>query len=333
MLSPVANIPTAIMSLPSTLEFLCSCALTRAIAESVRIEWKSYDESRVLNTIYTLLPWKEKPGYAQLHMSRRKDVEDRYAELARRLAQGWLETLPRGPVPMTDYMNKLRAIRERDRENIQTAASDIRKINQEVVDDINFTIRVLEGIKLASTISVSLLGAGAALAGGVTLGGFALGASAGKFGAVNATYNITCSLIKTWEQVPSAKILAVGKETFKAAGSEAGGAYGKHLITQAAGNAALQQELVQEASRRIDTYSRIAENTISQRLAGHARAKRYGWQAKQQAAQQGLQTAQTEGARRAAAGSFLRSATAIVFAGWDIYDGITDFNAAWADTR
>jgi hypothetical protein len=333
MFTTVAPIPMATIGLKPTLDFLCSCALTRALAESVKVEWKTYDGSTVLNAMYTLLPWKEKPGYAEFSLSSRKQVEERYSRLAEQLVTNWLGTLPKGPREMADFMDKLQRLRARDRENIQSAAQDVQQINKEVVDDINTTMRVLEGIKLVSTIAVAGIGAGAALAGGVTLGGMALGAKAGWFGAVNTGYSIATALAKTWDDVPKSKILAVSKEGGKYIGGQVGEALGNRIIAKGAEKIGLQDKLLGEATRKIDQYGRIAENTISQRLAGHARAKGYTAAASQKAAREGLGAAQTEGAKRAALGGVVKTATVVVFAAWDIIDGISDFRETWADTR
>ncbi|HRJ17494.1 MAG TPA: hypothetical protein PLF84_00560 [Bryobacteraceae bacterium] len=327
------TIPMTMIGLKPTVDFLCSCALARALAETVKVEWKTYNDSTALNVMYALLPWKEKPGYAEFSMSSRKQVEERYSRLAEIVTMNWLATLPKGPRDMADYMSKLERMRARDRENIQAAARDVQQINKEVVADLNTTMRVLEGIKLVSTIAVAGIGAGAALAGGVALGGISLGASAGWFGAVNTGYSIATSLAKTWDDVPKAKVVGVSKELGKWGGGQAGEALGNRIIAKGAEKIGLQEKLLGEASRKIDQYGRIAENTISQRLAGHARAKGYTAAASQRTAREGLEAAQTEGAKRAVVGGAVKTATVVVFAAWDIIDGLCDFKETWDDTR
>jgi hypothetical protein len=331
MVRNLTEVPMAVLELPATLQFICSCALSRALAESVRIEWKTYDGSRVLNAIYTLLPWKERPGYADFHMSTRKEVEGRYVQIAQMMTASWLGTIPKGPRAMHEYLEKLKGMRERDRANIEAAARDAREVNRQVVDDINTTIRVLQGIKLASTVAVVGMSAGVAL--GFGFGGITLGASAGTFGAVNTGYSITCSVIKTWNDVPSAKVVGIGTEVGKAVAGEASDRYGASLISKAAEQIGLQETLIGECRRKIDMYGRVNNNTISQRLAGHARAKSYVQQANLSQAQQGLQSAQQQQLQKTAAAGALKTVTVVFFAAWDILAEASDFRDTWNDTR
>lgn len=346
MAQSILRIPTAVMDLPSTLNFLASCALTRALAESVKIEWKSYDGSTFLNTVYALMPWKEKPGYAEFSMANRKQVQDRYAQLVYKCTEGWLQTFTQGPKAMSDYLVKMDRIRARDRENILAAARDAQSVNQLVVDECNSTMRWMAGISLGATIGVAgmgamaglaavkLIGTGASIAGGTafTAAGVPItyGAGSGAFALTNMAYSMLSGLAGSFDELSGSKVLGItGYEGGKYLGGEVGGKMAENMLLKAAADTQLQQGILAMAGRRIQECTRMLENTISIRLQVHCRYKA-ARAVKEQAAAQGVLA---EAAKSSGKGLYLANKIPLVFAAWDVIDGCRGFYDTWTETR
>lgn len=323
-------VPVAILDLDTMIRFLRSVAMTRALAESATLEWKTYDDSLFLNVVYGLLPWKEKPGYVDTQIASGKRLEERYARHSESFLDTWLQRATQSPSAMFNYLEQLANIRNQDRVHLDSVFRDARAINQEVEQQLSQAIYTFAVIKLTATITVAVLSAGGAIAaasGAVTLpigmgsGSMALGGSATAFGGVSTGFSITGSIIKEWNHIPSAKMMAVSKDVGKYAGGEALDKTADYMLKKATASQTLHQKLFDKASRQVDHYSRQIAQTARQRVKRRAVTKLSEKVAQQQTAQQGLQQA----TRLSQAGQWVKTGAPILFAAWDIWDGITDY--------
>lgn len=315
------SVPTAVLSLEDSLRFIESAALMHSISEGTQLEWRTYNDSTALNIAYFLLPWKEKPGYAEVTTPTGQRVEERTRLFYREFSDRWLERLGRGPQAAKDYMESLERIRATDLDRVNGLFNEARKINDEVNQQLKTAIRTFAAIKLTGTLAVAGLGAGAAIAIG--------GTTALIAGGISAGYSITGAIIKDWHNVPTAKIMGVSKETGKYVASEGLGRTAQVLGEQARGRAALHAQILAKSERQIEHYSKQMAESAKQRVQRKAAQKLAEKQAQHQGAQQGMRQAATMGkvGRVGAVG------IPIVFALWDSVEGVMDFKETWDQTR
>jgi hypothetical protein len=314
-------VPLVVMDLDPTLKFLRSASMTRAMAESTSLEWKTYDDSTVINALYTVFFWKEKPGFAEVNTATGEKLRTRHAQILDGYVDKWLATLGQGPSPMKQYLDHLAKIRASDHENIDFIFREAREINKMVTDQLRTTIRTLAGVKLAGTIAVAALGGYAAIAIG--------GATATVAGGVSAAYSVTGAVIKEWNSVPTGQVMAVGKELGKYGAGEYGGQLAEETLKKAGESSALYQKMLEKAERGIAHHSRTVQEAAKQRVRNKAARKLVEKQAQQATAQQGLQQA----ARTAQIGKGLKVGVPVVFALWDMIEGVSDFNETWEQTK
>jgi hypothetical protein len=155
------------------------------------------------------------------------------------------------------------------------------------------------------------------------------GASAGVFGAVNTGYSITCSLIKEWNSVPRAKVLAVSKEVGKHIGGDVADHTAEKLIQQANASETLHRRMLERAERKIESLTRNAARSARARYLRRVERKIANRQAETLAAQRGLDAA----GRTARVGTVLKTGAPIIFAAWDILEAIGGFQEDWAAGR
>jgi uncharacterized Zn-binding protein involved in type VI secretion len=332
----MAQIAVAVLELDTVIRFIRSCAMTHALAESAKLEWKTYDDSTFLNIAYGLLPWKEKPGSVEVQIATGRKLNERFESLSLSWMDTWLLRGSQSPAMMVDHLNRLEKIRTSDRETLDFIFREAQAINNEVTQQLNTTIRTFAAIKLGSTIAIALMSGGAAIAiaGGasaVTLGGatLAFGGSGTAIGAVSAGYGLTCTVIKEWGAVPSAKALAISKDVSKTAAGEAIDKTADHMLKKAAASQTLQQKLLDKATRQINHYSKMVAESGRQRVRNRAAQKLAQKQIQQQTAQKGLRQA----GNMATAGKALKYGAPIIFAAVDIWDGISDFREVWDQTK
>ena len=330
------SVPVLLLDLDKTLRFIRSTAMARALAESARLEWKSYDDSVFLNVVYGLMPWKEKPGSVEVQIAHGKALHDRQHEIAMASLEAWTKTWASGPQAMCNYMNGLERVRAGSLESLEMVFHDARAINSAVEQQLNSSIRTFAAIKLGATVAVALIAGGAAIAIGagataVSAGGatLAFGASGTAFGATSTAFSITCSLIKEWNAAPTAKVVAVSKDTGKYLAGEAIDKTADYMVKKAGVSQALHEQMLAKADRLIDHYSQMIARTGRQKVKKRAMSKLGENLAKHEVAQQGIKQSSQLGK---AAGA-LKTGAPIVFAAWDIWDAVGDFRETWADTR
>ncbi|MBK7927538.1 MAG: hypothetical protein IPJ98_08600 [Bryobacterales bacterium] len=141
-----------------------AAALTHAIAETARMEWKSYDESTVLNALYALgsLWGKERPGSVDVHVASAREVLPRYEQVLDQYLSALVRSLAQGPVEVHNCLHRIERIHDIDRDKVQSMLQDGHLINQRVALELGEVVQQLAAIRAASTIAFTLLGGGVA---------------------------------------------------------------------------------------------------------------------------------------------------------------------------
>jgi hypothetical protein len=314
----------------STMRFLKSAALGRAMAESCTLEWKTYDESMVLNAMYALMPWKEKPGNVELKMARGDELGERYGHYLRKYVSGWTTAMLQGAAATKTYLDRVDAMRGQDRAHIAQVSADVREINAEVAGELTSAVNTLAGIKLASTIAIAALSGGASIYAVGALGSAGAAGAAGMAataGLVNTAYSITGSLVSNWHKAAGARAVGVTIEGMKAAGGKLAGDAGEKMFTQGAAMAAANQSAMLAAAEKMTQ----ARNGFMSAVRHRGRAN--SLRAIGRAADDVSTAARNINQGRAAmsAGSRLAVGAAIFFAAVDVVQGIGEYQEDTAD--
>lgn len=344
--APHANI--VCYDLPAISRFFRSVALSVAIQQTTQMEWVTYRDSKVLNAVYTVLFWKEPPGTAEVTMANRAVVQAKTDQMHEQFLRIWIDRLATGgPQAAHEYVTRMERLRDAAREAVQEIFRSASAINNEVIGQTNDAIVALARIKLAATVGVAVIGGavgvayaaaavggGAAAAGGISLLGVQAGASATTFGVAGLGASLTNSIIKNWEQAPTATVAAINADTGKDVG--------KYVASEGAGAvASLQLVKALEGMGRSDQILRSLQGEIEKQSAKLAQeglkrsaARRAGNRLATAQAQAALRTAEQAGFRQTArvAGTAMRGIP-VVFAAWDILDAITDYNQTVAGAR
>ena len=69
------SLPVMCYDLRTISTFFRSCAVVMSLQQTTHIEWTTYRDSKVLNAIYATLFWKEPPGFAEVRMGTRTDID------------------------------------------------------------------------------------------------------------------------------------------------------------------------------------------------------------------------------------------------------------------
>lgn len=323
-------VPVLLLGFERTMNYLRSAALGRAMAESCTLEWKSYDESTVLNAIYTLLPWKEKPGSVEMKMARGDELGERYGHHLRHLVSGWTTAMFHGAVATKTFLDRVESRKARDAAHIEQVAQDVREINAQVVGELTSAINNLAAIKLGSTIAIAALSGGASIyAVGLlgTAGAASAAAVAATAGMINTAYSVTGSLISNWHKAASAKVVGVTIEGAKAVGGKLAGDAGENMFKQGAAMVAANQEAMIAAAEKMT----LARNGFISAVRHKSRAHSLRAMAKAgdevNAAARNMQ----QGRAAMGAGSRLAVGAAIFFAAVDVIQGICEYQEDTAD--
>ncbi len=313
--------------------FFRSVALAAALQRYTTIEWVNYQDSRVLNAVYTVLFWKGPPGTAEIQTADSDVIQRATDEMHERFLIAWINRLASdGPAAANTYVMQMAQLRDSARAALDDLFRDATQINNEVLSQTRDAIVALARIRLAATVGVAVIGAAAGIAfvaagagaTGVTVFGLEAGTGAAQFGATGFGYSAINTVIKTWEQAPEAKIGAIAVDTGKYAGNEIGGHASSHYIGAALAQSQRSTQIIKSAEGQI--------RKMSARLAQEGLRKKQIRKATSILAASEAQAAR-ETANLAKAGQMAKVATGaakgipVVFAAWDILDAIGDYNA------
>lgn len=178
-----------------------SVAYAKSLQKGTRIEWKEYTESTVLNAIYTLMPWKGRPGWVEVDTPTHARIERDAKEDVRKMWRAFLGKLEEGPEPATRYLEHLQSLRDDCLEFVQGTFREAAALNAAVTKEAGDGIKKLATIKLASDVTIAVFA---------------------PF-AVSIGYVVTTNLIKEWSKASSADAVAIklGTEAGKESAQEA----------------------------------------------------------------------------------------------------------------
>lgn len=335
------SVPTICYDLPTVSRFFRSVALAVAMQKYMSLEWKDYKDSTVLNVVYSVMFWKGPPGSVEVNTGSRQQIEAETNRLHAHYLMTWVDKVHGGgPGAGNSYTTQMMNVRESARSAIESTFRDAREINAEIARDTQEAIVALARIRLAATVGVAIIGAGAGIAfvsaaaagsaggAGLMIAGVEAGAGGFTFGATGAGFSMTNSLIKTWEGGAGAKVAAISMDSGKYAGGEAAGHVAGHGMTKALSDTSHSQQIIKSAEGQITKYSKVLEGKVKKKTAAKATNIIANSQAKvvSETARMGKSGQLLKGARA------LGTAAPVFFAAWDIMDALGDYNDTMAAT-
>ena len=309
-------IPAVCYDLSAVSQFFRSVALAVAFQQHTQQEWVVQRDNKVINAIYSVMFWMEPPGVVEVRQASKTQIQATTDQLHERFLMTWVRKLHQeGPLAAKLYVTEMLNVRDHAREAFQEMMRDVNQINMMVANQLKEAIKDMAQIKLAGTVGVAVIGA----VGAITL------APAGALicGGVSLGYSGTCSMIKDWDQGWSAKAVGVGKETAKAGLSEALGKGAESMSVRALAQQSQAQQIIRSCEGEIAKFSqRLSQEGL--RKAQIAKARNIVNRATTQVA--GQQQVLGQAARAGKLAGAAKVGVPLVFAAWDIWEGIDDYN-------
>lgn len=241
--------------------FLRSVAHAKSAERHIKLRWQDYDQSTVLNFIYTVLWWKGRPGWVEVDWGSARQVEAETATDTQHLFEVFLEKAAQGPRPVTEFLSAQERIRATCLVSVESVLQEARSLSREVRAETEIGIKRLAVIKAGATISVKTLG----LAGG-GLPSF----------LISAGYDVTTEVIQEWNKSSGAALVGVA---VKKGAIESG----KELVQKGAETVAEQFEREANApahkvewlgKRLKEMEEKLAKKVTAERLKKLARDQR-----------------------------------------------------------
>ncbi len=232
------------------LRFFRSVAFAKVTAGKTRIQWVPYKDSKVLNIIYGLMPWKGAPGTVEVIIENEQLLGLEIQEEADKLMDEFLLNLAEQPAKAVAFLSNKEKLRTMNLETIQNAYQMAQEISRDLIAETQRGIKNLAEIKMASTIALKTMG-------------LATGASF----LVSLGYDVTLEYIK--ELGKSGEIGLAGIAAVKKGGEETG----KHAVEKSAHHAAdklLRKEAgyekeIAKLEDKIEAIERQLETNIKQK--------------------------------------------------------------------
>jgi len=327
------------------LKMLKAAALTHAIAETARMEWKTYDESTVLNALYALgsLWGKERPGYVDVHVASAREVLPRYEQVLDQYLSALVRSLAQGPVEVHNCLHRIERIHDIDRDKVRSMLQDSHLINQQVALELGEVVQQLAAIPAASTIAFTLLGGGVALYSlalgtGAALGTAGYAASAAAFtptasaaGFLGMGYGITGSVVKSWYEVPNAQALAISTaaEAGKTALKEVPGKLADHFIE----SAGKSRDLHERSASFLNSAIRRRAQEVQMMAEGQARQRAEQTLGRFHSANVAAHTRIGVSKLKVGAGAFLQGFLVVFLAYQDMQDAVEEYTKTVESVR
>jgi hypothetical protein len=175
------------------LAFLHSVAHAKVAERHVKLVWKDYDESTVLNIIYSI-PGLGKPGTVEVDPGDIKQILAETETESRKLQDEFCLAMSRGASRLVHWLKGQEEIRQSCGETVQDAYREAAELNQAMQAEARRAVARLTLIKAAATVTLK---SAALFAGG--LPAFLIGTG----------YDISLDLIKNWDEAPEAKLVGV----------------------------------------------------------------------------------------------------------------------------
>jgi len=155
---------------------------------------RTYDQSSVLNFIYTVLWWKGKPVTFDVDLGDQKVIEAETEKGARDLQELFVTHASKGPASVMRFLAAQENIREFCLNSVNQIFLDVQELTNEVIAETQRGIFKLSAIKAASTITLK------------TAGLFAVGAPAFL---IDLGYDATLEVIQDWDKAEGAELIGV----------------------------------------------------------------------------------------------------------------------------
>ena len=152
------SIPTLIFDGEQLLRFFRSVAFAKVTARNIKLEWVPYKDSKVLNIIYGLMPWKGEPGTVEVKIENEQMSGVEMQKEADHFMDLFLEKLAEKPASATAYLSGLENIRQMCLQDIQNVYTEAQAISRELIAETQRGIQRLSQIKLASTVALKTAG-------------------------------------------------------------------------------------------------------------------------------------------------------------------------------
>lgn len=327
------------------IQLLRGAALTRAMAESATLEWKTYDESTLINVLYSLgsIWGMEKPGYAEVSIKSRQQLLPRSDEILMQYLRNFADAMGQGPAQMHTCLERIERIRNIDREKLEAIARDAREINSEVAAELGEFVQQLAVVRAASTIALTLMGGGIALYSiglgtGAAVGAAGYAAAAKGFAATAAIagniglgYSITGAVVSSWYEVPACGAVAItaAGEFAKAKAMDLPGKLGEKLVEKAGQSREVNEKAVNflnGAIRRRAQEVQMAASAQAQQQGEHTLARFHNANF---AAHNRIGAAKL----RAGAGAVLQGFMVVYLAASDIRSAMEEYDKTVASVR
>lgn len=258
MAAPPRRVVMLTLDFPEVLRFFGSVALAVAVQQHTSVEWRSYNDSKVLNAMYTVFFWKEKPGSVEVEQDWNK-IRMKRDELWSKYLGVFLKKISESPRSGLEYAEQMEKLKTSTLESTRSVFGEVARINAEIAGDIAKTVKTLAAVKAGSVIFI------AATTGGLAIVGSGLAASASTIGCVTS---ISLSVAKNMQEAKQAEVVAVD------IGTDAGKALGGNYVAQPLGEgmvrwlatrpgvieAATRIGLFKNATGAIEEYSRQLAN-------------------------------------------------------------------------
>jgi hypothetical protein len=290
--TPATRVDTLIFDQEQVERLLQSVAYAKVLERHTKLVWKSYDESAVINAIYTILPFG-KPGTVEVDSGDSGALATETEQQTEHLLEQFAIKLTEGASATVRFLGGQQQIRHSCLESVQGVYREASSMNHEIQDVAQRAIARLTMIKAASTLVLK----SAALAGG-GLPAFLIGTG----------YDVSLNLVTDWSQSSEAKLIGVETKVVDKVG--------KKVIKDAAKNLAYVYKGEESAPAHKARWLEKRLAAMEQQLESRANAERLSKYAKDS---RRLARAQ-QAASSARFWSRALSSVKFVFFAWDVYN-------------
>lgn len=249
----------------AVVEFLDATALAIAAARHIKLNWKEYKDSAVINAIYNILPFGA-PGWAEVDPGDiNKILAERKIESERLQAQ-FVDAMKKGGARVKRFMDAQAEVHRSSTEVVKSLYREAAQINEAVQAETRRGIARLITIKAGATI---------------VLKSAALAAGGWPAFLIGTGYDVTLNLIDDWEKAPDAKLIGVATKTGDKLWKKGVKDAAKNMANIYKGEASAPEQKIGWLAKRVEQaeeeLERIAESnaakeaTIARKLAKDTR--------------------------------------------------------------
>jgi hypothetical protein len=297
------QVDTLVLDEDQITSFLESVAHAKVAEHHIKLVWKDYKESTVINIIYSILPLYGKPGSVEVEPG---DIHKILAQTqieSQKLQEQFLRAASRGAKSVIQFLKAQEEIRRLCLDTIQSLFREASQINEEIQNETRKAIARLSLIK--ASFSIILKGAGLVPGGG--LPAFVIGTG----------YDVSLKLITDWEKAQDAKLVGITSTLVQEAakeGIEEAAEYMNKILKAEESTPANKSTWLRKRVEQME--SELQKQASAERLKKFARDSRRLARAEQEAA-------------RARWGARAYSSVKFIFFAWDVYSIAEDADATF----